>query len=148
MPKHFEMPPQGIRLTMCQILIRNYVTVGTQSDVALAANRSRRVRARGKSAERGESADISDPQKEVLNTSRSPESAVSSWSPRSSSRRRRTRRNSVRDLSSHHGPQNADVVFGRCRRRTSFTEIVSLTSATMFELVEQVTNSGKRWSLS
>ncbi|GBP65129.1 hypothetical protein EVAR_29793_1 [Eumeta japonica] len=38
---------------------------------------------------------------------------------------------------------STDVVFGRRRRRTFFTEIVSQIIATTFELVKLVTNSGK-----
>ncbi|GBP08810.1 hypothetical protein EVAR_78217_1 [Eumeta japonica] len=40
----------------------------------------------------------------------------------------------------------SDVVFGRRRRRTSLTQIVSRISATTLELVKPVINSGKRWT--
>ncbi|GBP25806.1 hypothetical protein EVAR_94826_1 [Eumeta japonica] len=39
-------------------------------------------------------------------------------------------------MSLYHGPRSTDVVFGRPRRRTSLTQIVSQISATTFELVK------------
>ncbi|GBP28507.1 hypothetical protein EVAR_22970_1 [Eumeta japonica] len=45
----------------------------------------------------------------------------------------------------YHEPHGTDVVFGRRRRRTSHTQIVSQIRVTTFEFVKPVTNSGKKW---
>ncbi|GBP35275.1 Zinc finger BED domain-containing protein 5 [Eumeta japonica] len=42
-----------------------------------------------------------------------------------------------------HEPHSTNLVFGRHRRRTPLTQIVSQISATTFELVKPVINSGK-----
>ncbi|GBP16974.1 hypothetical protein EVAR_101989_1 [Eumeta japonica] len=49
-------------------------------------------------------------------------------------------------VSLYHEPLSTDVVFGRRRKRTSLSQIVSQISATTFELVNSVINSGKGWS--
>ncbi|GBP33814.1 hypothetical protein EVAR_25415_1 [Eumeta japonica] len=45
-------------------------------------------------------------------------------------------------------PHSTDVLVGRRHRRTTLTQIVNVNyiSATTFELVEPVMNSGKGWS--
>ncbi|GBP42018.1 hypothetical protein EVAR_95017_1 [Eumeta japonica] len=43
--------------------------------------------------------------------------------------------------SPYHEPRSTDIVFGRPRRRTSFTQIVSQINVTTYELVKPITNS-------
>ncbi|GBP57393.1 hypothetical protein EVAR_51240_1 [Eumeta japonica] len=45
-------------------------------------------------------------------------------------------------VSIYHEPHITDVVFGRCCRRKSLTQIISQISATTYEFI----NSGKGWS--